>query len=155
MHNGVRCHKLTTQGWQLFCQWKDGSTNWVALNDTKNLYHVQVVDYAVAYCINDEPAFAWWVPIVFKKCQWILSKVKTKYWQHTHKFSICLPKSVAQAQAIDKENGNTLWWDAIVMEMKNVQPAFKKYEKEENNLIGYQKIKCHFIFNIKISENFW
>ena len=41
------------------------------------------------------------------------------------------------------------------MEMQNVWPAFEKWEKNESNLIGYQKIKCHFIFDIKIGENFW
>ena len=91
---------------------------------------------------------------VFKKRQRILSKVKTKYWQCTHKFGIRIPKSVAQAQAIDKENGNTLWWDAIVMEMRNVRPAFEKYEKSERDLVGYQRISCHFVFDIKMGENF-
>jgi hypothetical protein len=27
MANGVRRQRYTTQGWQLLCQWKDGSTN--------------------------------------------------------------------------------------------------------------------------------
>jgi hypothetical protein len=53
---------------------------------------------------------------------------------------------VAQAHAIDRENGDTLWWDVIVMEMKNIRPAFEKYEKKESDLIGYQKISCHFWF---------
>ena len=78
---------------------------------------MQVADYAVVNHIDDEPAFAWWVPNVFKKCQQILSKVKITYWQCTHKFGIHIPKTLAQAQAIDKENKDTLWWDAIVMEM--------------------------------------
>jgi hypothetical protein len=39
----------------------------------------------------------------------------------------------------------TLWWDAILMEMRNVRPAFKKWEKIESNLpVGYQKIKMSF-----------
>jgi hypothetical protein len=58
MANGVRRRRYTTQGWQLLCQWKDGSTNWVALKDMKNSYPVQVADYAIANCIDDEPAFA-------------------------------------------------------------------------------------------------
>ena len=117
MSNGMKHQKLTTNGWQLLVQWKDSSTNWVSLKDMKDSYPVQVVDYAVANQINDEPTFAWWVPDVFKKHNQILLKVKTKYWQCTHKFGIRIPKSVAQAQVIDKENRNTLWWDAIVMEM--------------------------------------
>ncbi len=55
----------------------------------------------------------------------------------------------------DKENGNTLWWDAICKEMKNVRPEFEKWVKAEKDLPpGYQKIKCHFIFNVKMGENF-
>ena len=41
------------------------------------------------------------------------------------------------------------------MEMRNVHPTFKKWEKNESDLIGYQKIKCHFVFDIKMGENFW
>jgi hypothetical protein len=146
MGNGVKRQRYMMQGWQLLCQWKDGSTNWVALKDMKNSYPVQVADYAIANHIDDEPAFAWWVPTVLKKRTRILSKVKAKYWQRTRKFGICIPKTVAQAQQIDKENGDTLWWDAFLMEMCNVCPAFKKWEKTE--------IKCHFVFDIKMGENF-
>jgi hypothetical protein len=122
----------------------------------KNSYPVQVADYAVANCIDDEPALAWWVPTVLKKRTWILSKVKTKYWQRTHKFGIRIPKTVAQAQQIYKESGDTLWWDAILMEMRNVRgPTFEKWEKAESGLpVGYNKIKCHFVFNIKMGESF-
>jgi hypothetical protein len=49
----------------------------------------------------------------------------------------------------------TLWWDAICKEMRNVQPAFEKWEKKEGELPpAYQKIKCHFMFDIKMGENF-
>ena len=92
---------------------------------------------------------------VFKKHEWILSKVKAKYWQCTHKYGIHIPKTVAQAQAINKENGDTLWWDAILIEMQNVHPALEKWEMNESNLVGYQKIRCHFVFDIKMGENFW
>jgi len=48
MRNGVKRRRQTTQGWQLLCQWKDGSTNWVALKDMKNSYPVQVAEYVKA-----------------------------------------------------------------------------------------------------------
>jgi hypothetical protein len=64
----------------------------VALKDIKHSYPVQVADYAIANKIDDEPAFAWWVPHVFKKRDRILSKIKSKYWEHTHKFGIKIPK---------------------------------------------------------------
>ena len=60
-----------------------------------------------------------------------------------------------EAIAIDKQNGNTLWWDAICKEMRNVRPAFEKWEQKEGELPpAFQKIKCHFIFDIKMGENF-
>jgi hypothetical protein len=48
MKNGVKRRRQMMQGWQLLCQWKDRSTNWVALKDMKNSYPVQVAEYAKA-----------------------------------------------------------------------------------------------------------
>ena len=58
--------KKTTAGWHLCIEWHDGSTSWERLADLKESYPVQVAEYAVSSGINDEPAFAWWVPYVFK-----------------------------------------------------------------------------------------
>ena len=59
-----------------------------------------------------------------KKRDRIISKVKSKYWQTTHKYGIRVPKSIQEALDIDKENGDTRWQDAIRDEMKNVRVAF-------------------------------
>jgi hypothetical protein len=111
----------------------------------KQSYPIQVAEYSIANRIDDEAAFAWWVPTLLKKRDRVLAKVKSKYWQRTHKYGIRIPKSVEEAFAIDKANGNTLWWDAICKEMKNVLPAFEKWEKREGDLPpGYQKDKVPF-----------
>jgi hypothetical protein len=66
-----------------------------------------------------------------------------------------IPKTTAEARAFDAENSNTLWWDAILKEMRNVRPAFEVWEKSTDDIRpGYQQIKCHFIFNVKMGENF-
>ena len=102
-----------------------------------------------------EPAFAWWVPFVLKKRNRILAKVKSKYWLRTHKFGIRIPKSVEEAKKIDEQNGDTLWWDAICKEMRNVRPAFEVFEgKVENIPKDYQFMRCHMIFDVKFGENF-
>ena len=41
-----------------------------------------------------------------------------------------------------------------MLEMKNVRPAFEVYEDDVKDLVEYQKIKCHFIFDVKLGENF-
>ena len=108
-----------------------------------------------ATCVAEEPAFAWWITDVVRKLERILAKLKSMYWQRTHKFGLWIPKSVEQALIVDKENGNTLWWDAICKEMTNVRPAFEKWVKKESILPpGYQKIKRHFIFDVKMGKNF-
>jgi hypothetical protein len=139
----------------MLIKWKDGSTTWVALKDMKEAYPVQVAEYAVSARIADEPAFAWWVPFTLKKRNRIIAKVKSKYWVKTHKFGIKIPKTVEEARAIDAENGNTLWWDAICKEMRNVRPAFEKWDKSDSEMpVGYQEVKCHLMFDIKMGENF-
>ncbi len=69
--------------------------------------------------IDHKPAFNWWVPHVLKKCDRIISLVckrTTRYFKRTHKFGIEVPKTVKEALALDRKNGNTLWEDAIPKE---------------------------------------
>jgi hypothetical protein len=62
---------------------------------------------------------------------------------------------VKEAREINAENGSTYWWDSILKEMKNVRPAFEVWEKSKDDIPpGYQQIKCHLIFDIKMGENF-
>ena len=48
-------------------EWKDGSTDWIALKDLKASYLVQVAEYAVANNIEEKPALAWWSKVVLRK----------------------------------------------------------------------------------------
>ena len=151
---GLPRKKRTTRGWEICVQWKDGSTTWIALKDMKNAYPVQLAEYAVSNKIQDEPAFAWWVPYTLKKRTRIISKLKSKYWQRTHKYGLRIPKTVKEAREIDEENGNRLWQDAIDLEMKNVRVAFELHDGDPTKLVGYQEVTTHLVFDIKLGENF-
>jgi hypothetical protein len=151
---GVRRQKRTTRGWELLVQWKDGSTDWVALKDFKESYPVELACYAVDQGLSDEPAFSWWIPFVLKKQKRILRKVKSKYWARTHKYGVRVPKNIKEAMEIDKENGNTLWMDAVRLEMSNVRVAFEEYDGDPNTLVGYTQITGHLVFDVKLGENF-
>ena len=135
LKSGAKRRVHTTKGWEVLIQWKDGSTTWVTLKDIKESYPVQLADYVIQHQMDDEPAFAWWISHVNKKRARILSKLKAKYWVRTHKYGIRVPKNVEEAKKIDAINGNTLWWDAIMLEMKNVRPAFEKHEGDSKDLI--------------------
>ena len=151
---GTKRRRETTKGWEILVEWKDGSTTWVQLKDLKESYPVQLAEYAVQARISEEPAFAWWCSYVLRKRNRIISKVKSKYWQRTHKYGIRVPHSMKEAIEIDQTNGNRVWQDATNLEMVNIRPALEVWENEEDELIGYQKIKCHLIFDIKLGENF-
>ena len=152
---GTRRRCETTIGWELLAQWKDRSTNWISLKDLKESYPVQTAEYAVAAKIAIEPAFAWRVPHILKKRNRIISKVKSKYWLRTHKFWIWIPKSVKEAKRFNQENGDILWWWAICDEMRTIRPVFEVWEKDVEHIQpGYQQIKCHMIFDVKMCENF-
>ena len=129
------------------------------LKDIKDSNPVEVAEYAVANRIQDEPAFAWWVKPVLRRRNRIISKVKKKYWRTTHKYGIRVPKSVQEALQLDEINGNTLWQDAINKEMSKAKISWKVLDGVNPNearkgkvdeLIGYQEIRNHIVFDVKM-----
>jgi hypothetical protein len=135
--HGVKQMRRKTKGWSLLLQWRDGSTTWLPLKDLKESNPIEVAKYAVANKLLHYSAFAWWVPEVLQKCDCIISAVKTRYLKRTHKFGICMPKSVKQALKIDWETNTSLWSDAIKKEMTNVMPAFKVLNQDAPKLVGH------------------
>jgi len=142
--------KPTTKGWYLLCLWADGSTSWEPLRNLRESNPIELAQYAETRSLLEEPAFAWWAKDALRHTRRIIKKVKSKYWQRTHKYGIRLPKSVQEALKIDEENGNTLWNDAMQKELKNVKVAFKFLADDEPIPIGYKLIPCHIIFDVKM-----
>ena len=83
-----------------------------------------------------------------------MKKIKSKYWQRSHKYGIRIPKSVEEAYDIDRENGNSLWAVAIQKEMPKIIDAVNVYDGNPSDLVGYQRITGHVIFDVKLGENF-
>ena len=128
------------------------------LRDLKDSYPIQIAKYAMANKIANEPAFNWWVHTVLRKRNRIVAKVK-RYWQTTHKFAIRLPKTVAEALAINDQTGTDFWQKALGKEMNRVKVVWAAADgvsskqaqtDKESSMIGYQEIRCHVIFNVKM-----
>ena len=147
---GRKHMRRTTKGWWLCVRWKDGTTSWERLADLKESYMLQVAEYATSQNIQEEPAFAWWVPYALRKRDRIIAAVNKRYIKKTHKYGIRIPDCVEDAYEIDKQNENTFWQDAIAHEMKNVRVAFKILGVDEDVPIGYQFVKCHMVFDVKL-----
>jgi hypothetical protein len=150
VHNGRNSLRRSTAGWHFCVQWKDGSTSWQSLKDLKEAYPVAVAKYAVAQGIDNNPAFNWWAHAVLRKREHIIALVKkrtTRFLKKTHIFGNEVPRSVAEAYALNKKNGNTLWADSIAKEMMNVRTAFKILANGDKVPIGFQRMRCQMIFD--------
>jgi hypothetical protein len=140
----------TTKGWRFNCLWADGSSSWKEMRNLKHSNPVELAEYAQSRNLLSEAAFNWWSPYVLHKKNRIIKKVKSRYWQRTHKYGVRLPKSATEALDLDKENGNTLWYDAIQKEMRNVKSAFQFLPVGSTTPIGSKKIPCHIIFDVRM-----
>ena len=50
----------TTKGWQLLCQWKGASSDWIDLKDLKDSNQLELAEYPMGNQIQEEPSFKWW-----------------------------------------------------------------------------------------------
>jgi hypothetical protein len=73
------------------------------LHNLKDSNPVQVAEYSVAHQIDEQPAFAWWVPFTLKKKNRILASIRTRATKCNNKFGIKIPTSIQRALEIDRE----------------------------------------------------
>ena len=79
------------------------------IKDMKDSSPIEVAEYDVSNQIDEEPDFKWWVHHTIRKSNRIISKLKSRYWQTTHKFGIRLPKTTKEVLYIDKIRGTDFW----------------------------------------------
>ncbi|KAL7474119.1 hypothetical protein ACHAW6_000113 [Cyclotella cf. meneghiniana] len=129
-HVAISWNGQSMYGWELCCEWKDGSTSWQKLSNIKESHPLQVAEFALALCIANEPAFNCWVSWVLKKRYQIISL----------------------AYAIDKATGTTFLCNSIKLEVKIVWVAFDVLPDGVAPPSGHQYIKCHMIFDVKMED---
>ena len=59
-----------------------------------------------------------------------------------------------ETEEIDAENGNSMWMDAVRINMKNVMIAFDEIEFPIELEKAFKEITGHLIFDIKLGEGF-
>ena len=78
----------------------------------------------------------------------MISKVSRRV-RKKMKFGIHLPATHEEAFRMDKESGNRFWQNVTKKEMKNFEVAFKFLDDGTKMPIGFKKITCHLIFDVK------
>ena len=89
------------------------TSSWIPLTEIKEANPIDVAEYAVAHGINNEPAFSWWVHTTLKRRDRIIKRVSHRLSNKNLKFGVIIPQTVQEALDLDRQNGNTLWKDAI------------------------------------------
>ena len=146
---GSKRLRKTTIGWKMLIRWTDGNEEWIPLKKLKEHYPVQTAEYAISNNIVDEAAFAWWVPYTLRRRDRMIASVKARIRDTTVKFGIKVPRTKKQARELDRTNGNTLWSDAITLEMRTILPAF---DLSDNDVIppDYKQTSGHLVFDVKM-----
>ena len=82
---------------------------------------------------------------VFKAYKAKISPQTPKY-----KFGVKVPQGIRRALALDQENGNSLWKEAIDKELKQINDyeTFRQ-RKPGESLDGYTRIPYHMVFDVK------
>jgi hypothetical protein len=80
----------------------------------------------------------------------ILSAVKARVRKKTHTYGIEVPTSFVRAKELDRFNGNTLWMDALKLEMHNVGVAFEVLEDGKSAPQGWAKTSGRIIWDLKM-----
>ena len=146
---GAKRRVITTKGWDLQVKWESGETSYIALEDIKESNPIEITEYAKVAKIDKETAFAWWIPAAIKRRKAIIKKTSRKI-RKNMKLGIYIPKNYAEAVAMDQTNGNTLWQDAVKKEMNNVKIVFRFLDEDGARVpIGFKKITCHLIYDVK------
>lgn len=147
---GKKQRRLTTKGHFFRIAWRDGTDSWVPLKELKETNPVDVAEFVTSKGIQDEPAFAWWVPYTLKKRDRIIAAVKARTKKKTHMYGVEIPSTVKEAYELDIQNGNDLWRKLIEKEMKNVMVAFEIMEDDDQLEPGRKPVECYMVFVCKM-----
>jgi hypothetical protein len=118
---------VTQQVWWLQVLWEGDKVTWERMADMRHMDMSAVAQYAIEHNIQHHPAFAKWVRYAIKKKDRLIKQVLKRKRHNWYKYGIEVPRSMAEAVAIDKKNNNTLWQDAVKKEMTNVMIAFEAH----------------------------
>ena len=86
---------------------------------------------------------------MIKKRNNIISVVASRVRIKNMKCGMKIPTSITDIYDIDKENGNTVWRDAIKRKIENVPIAFEVLEDGEKPSAAHKQVSFHMIYDIK------
>ena len=120
------------------------------MKDLNEFHPIEVAKFAKARGIDDEPAFAWWVPYTLRKRDVIISKIKSRIRKTNRKYGVEIPTSIEHAKVLDSKNGKKMWMDALAKEMVNIGVTFEVLPDGKSAPPTWRKVTGHLIWDVKM-----
>ena len=117
---------------------------------------ISLIKYGEQHHLTKKPGWEWITPYMPKEeelQQMVNALAASKKEGPCYKFGVRVPNSVKEALELDKENDNTLWFEAIQTELKQICD-YNMFHVVENgiSLSGYKCIPYHIVFDMKFDE---
>jgi hypothetical protein len=141
--------------YNVLVHWEDGSKTWEPLNMIAKDDGFTVAKYAAENDLIDTPGWKFLrrytrnIRLIRRMLIHGANKRAIRF-----KFGVQIPRTAKEAFALDKENGNTFWEDAMKMEISQLN------EFETLTILGpapmdlppgYKLIRAHMVFDVKQS----
>ena len=149
--------KYNGSQWNVLIDWDDGTQTWEPLHLMGKYDEITIAKYAQDNDLLNKPGWKFLRGTAKRQrlLHVALNAIKRRKDpnQICYKFGVRLPRNYPEALQLDKENGNTLWEDAVKLELKQIQD----YDTFRDMGVGvkmdpsYSKIKVRLVFDVKAS----
>ena len=141
--------------YNVLVEWETGETTFEPLHVIAADDPVTCAIYGRDNGLLDEPGWRRFKRLAKrqKKLLRMVNQAKLKSFRTTpvYKYGYLVPWNHEQAVAIDERNGNTRWQDAEALEISQLDEYETFHDKGKNGIppLGYKKIRCHMVYDVK------
>jgi len=148
--------------WKVLVEWESGEITWQPLHnkDKWGVYDTDPVTVAIYARENNLLKTPGWKLPLIKKCaktQQRMIRMAHQAKLHSYRtkpvymYGVQVPRNYEQAIQMDKENGNTLWQDAVDKELAQID-EYETFEDKGTDFkpgADWKKITVHLVFAVK------
>mmetsp|Transcript_20329 Transcript_20329/g.42624 ORF Transcript_20329/g.42624 Transcript_20329/m.42624 type:complete len:1867 (-) Transcript_20329:137-5737(-) len=141
--------------WNVLLDFDDGTQSWEPVNVVGKDDPISLARYAQENDLLNKPGWKFLRKIArrlrFAQVAINAANRRSNPSQVRYKFGVRIPRNYKEAVFLDEQNGNTLWQDAIKLELKQLQSyrTFRDLGKGANPEEGFHKIGVQFVFDVK------
>jgi hypothetical protein len=155
--DAIKAHRIEGQRVDVQVLWEDGNLTWEPMSLIRKSDPIKLAIYAKAKGLIYRPGWRWARKMLKSNKRFARTIKLLKGSVSTgpkFKFGIQVPRNIREAIRLDRENGNTLWQDAMREEIQQLL-QFKTFRILAKGITTFEKMKdytyvpLHFVFDVK------